>query len=225
MSTTTTIKVLQTVGITTSLLSAGALLAYNFFDIPVLKSQPASRSLPSIRWFFSRGSHLFPSAVVVSTSAFTCLAYNATLPVQGSGLSALQLMTYGRVPGYIAAALLASGVAIVTMTVMVPHPNFDIIRLNKELGGAASQGLKREQQRQDVSDEKLENSSGPPDVDGDFKASEFRDTTGPMGETDRQSTPEQDEKARELIERFRQLNMVRTLLMLGSGIVGLIVAL
>jgi hypothetical protein len=221
--TTLTTEILQATGITTSLLSAGALLAFNFFDIPILKSQPASRSLPSIRWFFSRGSHIFPQAALVSSGAFLCLAYTAQ-PAQSSGLTIAQLLKHGRVSGYLAAAVLAFAIAPFTAFAMVPHPNFDIIQLNKDLGGAASQKQKKLQRQQGLSDQQLEKSSGPPDVAGDYQSSEFKDLSGPMEKTEQESTPEQDRKARDLLEEFRWLNLVRALLMLGSGVVGLVVA-
>lgn len=218
------VQVIQVTSITTSLLSAGALLAFNFFDIPILKAQPASRSLPAIRWFFSRGSHIFPQAAMLASGGFVYLAYSS-LPAQRGSLSILQLLQYGRVPGFLAAAVLAFGIAPFTGLAMVPHPNFDIIQLNKDLGGASSQKQKAEQTKTGgVSAEKLKSAPGPPDMDGDYKLSEFLDSSLPQPKTDRDSTAEEDKKARELLEDFRQLNMVRAMLMFASGVVGLAVA-
>ena len=64
-------------GISTSLIAAGGIAALSLFDIPELRAQPASRSLPSTRWLFSRGSHIFPTAAYICTGSFGYLAYIA----------------------------------------------------------------------------------------------------------------------------------------------------
>lgn len=215
-------QIVQVGSITTSLLSAGALFAFNFFDIPILQAQPASRSMPATRWFFSRGSHIFPQAALLASSGFTFLAYTA-LPTQRTGMSLIQLLKYGRVPGYIAAAILAIGIAPFTPLAMIPYPNFDIIQLNKDLGGAASQKQASLKAKDGTKESKP--SSGPPDMDGSYSLAEFKDLSLPMEKTERDSTPEEDEKARELLGKFRQLNMVRAFLLLGGGVVGLATAL
>lgn len=103
---------------------------------------------------------------------------------------------------------------------MIPT-NFAIIQLNKDLGGAASQQKAREgQAKQDKS-----GSEGPPDMDGAYEASEFKDLSLPQEQTERPSTAEEDQKARDLLDKFGKLNLVRAALMFAGGVVGLVTAL
>ncbi|ORY07934.1 hypothetical protein BCR34DRAFT_16188 [Clohesyomyces aquaticus] len=61
-SSSPTTQALQIIGVSTALMASGGIACLSLFDIPLLSSQPASRSLPQIRWLFSRGSHIFPAA-------------------------------------------------------------------------------------------------------------------------------------------------------------------
>nr|POE62882.1 hypothetical protein CFP56_03785 [Quercus suber] len=54
----------QTLSITIALAASGSIAALSVFDLQELKSQPAERSLPMLRWLFSRGSHIYPPASV-----------------------------------------------------------------------------------------------------------------------------------------------------------------
>ena len=54
----------QALSISIALAGAGGIAALSLFDIPEIRSQPADRALPMIRWLFSRGSHIFPQASV-----------------------------------------------------------------------------------------------------------------------------------------------------------------
>ncbi|KAK8135577.1 hypothetical protein PG984_003517 [Apiospora sp. TS-2023a] len=69
-----TVTALQAVSITSSLMVAGGIATMSLFDIPILQAQPASRSLPSIRWLFSRGSHIMPTAAFAAGTGFVSLA-------------------------------------------------------------------------------------------------------------------------------------------------------
>jgi hypothetical protein len=203
----------QVFSIATALLGSGGLLATSFFDVPELQAQPASRSLPAIRWYFSRGSHVFPQAAALSSAGFLYLAYTVVPP--GPWRVVLQ---NSRVVGYVAAAALTIGIAPFT-SVMIPT-NFEIIQMNKDLGGARSQEAAKQGSKKEKGDR-----SDPPDMDGKYEMSEFWDLSLPMEKTSRDSTKEEDERARELLGKFGRLNLVRAVLMLGGGVIGLVTAL
>lgn len=123
--------------------------------------------------------------------------------------------------GYVTAAALTIGIAPFTQ-VMIPT-NYEIIEMNKKLGGARSvKAAKEGGQRNNV---KGVSSGDPPDMDGKFELAEFRDLSLPQERTERESTEEEDERARELLGRFGRLNLVRAALMGAGGVVGLVVAL
>ena len=207
-------KATQVFSISTALLGAGGLIATSIFDVPELQAQPASRSLPAIRWYFSRGSHIFPQAAALSSAGFAYLAYSVAPP------GPLNLiLSNTRVLGYITAAVLTIVIGPFTQ-VMIPT-NFAIIQMNKDLGGARSEQAAREGQKKTEG----KDSSDPPDMDGKFERSEFTDLSLPQRRTERESTKEEDERAKELLGKFGRLNLVRAALMLGGGVAGLITAL
>lgn len=198
-------------------MASGAIATLTFFDVPELQSQPASRSLPAMRWLFSRGSHTFPSASLLSGVGFVYSAYGI------SSRSFLQLGDLGsnssRVNGFLLAALLAFSIAPFT-ALMIPT-NFAIIEANEKLGGSRSQeaplksDIDREEGKRNVGDS----------IAGKGEAGEFTDLSGPQERTARDSTAEEDRKARELLERFRWLNLVRSILIGAGGVVGISTAL
>ena len=202
----------QLLSISTALVSAGGIATLSLFDVPELQSQPASRSLPSTRWLFSRGSHIFPAASAITSATFAYLAYAAR---PAAALPLLQVLQHGRVPGYIAAAVLTISIAPVTTLLMVPT-NFRLIELNEELGGARSQ-------RNDGAG--AGQRSALESVDGKGQVNQFRDVSGPQGKTGRDSTKAEDEEVRELLGTFGRLNGLRALLMAAGGVVGLATAL
>lgn len=208
----------QTATIATSLMGAGGIAALSLFDVPMLQSQPASRSLPSIRWLFSRGSHIFPTTAAASGLGFAYLAI-AALP-QGRAVSQmLRLGSNGtKINGYLAAALLNFGIGAFTTMVMIPT-NFALIEMNEKKGGARSETSAKEAKigPGERSAEDSVNSSG--DVN------QFKDLSGPQAQTSERTTADEDEKARELLEKFKALNFVRAVLGDAGGIVGLIAAL
>jgi len=68
---------LHTVGITSALLASGSVLSFSVIDVPQYQNpnQPTSATLQNIRFFFSRGSHVFPYAAAIAAGAFGTLAY------------------------------------------------------------------------------------------------------------------------------------------------------
>jgi len=209
----------QTIGISTAFVAAGGIAAFSIFDTPVLQSQPASRSLPAIRWLFSRGSHIFPQAAFLSSACFVYLATNALVP----GTPVLtQLLTLGGkstiVHGYLAASVLTFSIGPVT-GFMIPT-NFALIEKNEKKGGARSQASAN--QRQDNSSD---DRSASASVEGKGQAAEFTDLSGPQAETDQDSTPEEDQEVRQLLSKFGQMNLIRAGLMVAGGLVGLLTAL
>jgi hypothetical protein len=63
--------VVQTVAISSALIGAGGIATLSAFDLPIIRSQPADRALPSLRWLFSRGSHVFPTAIVSDRTPYS----------------------------------------------------------------------------------------------------------------------------------------------------------
>ncbi|KAH9908978.1 hypothetical protein F4778DRAFT_714796 [Xylariomycetidae sp. FL2044] len=217
-------KLIQTGSISLSLLCAGGIAALSLFDIPELKSQPGSGSLPSIRWLFSRGSHIFPAAFTTSGAGFAYLAY-ASLPTAGRFV--LRLFRLGsngvKVNGYLAAAALVLSAAPFTSLAMIPA-NFALIKANEEKGGSrseraaravAARGTYRPGQR-----------SAEDSVNGKGEGlSQFADLSGPQGQTPIQTSRDEDEEVVALLDRFGKLNMVRAVLIGAGGILGLWTAL
>lgn len=186
----------------------------SLFDIPMLVSQPASRSLPLIRWLFSRGSHIFPTAAFVSSSGFAYLAYNA-LPATRTFSTLLRSTAKGGpVSWYIAAAALSISIAPWTQFVMIPT-NFALIEKNEQKGGKRSAATPDSATKRDA--------EGSVNSEGD--ASQWTDLSGPQERTKEDSTKEEDMEVRRLLEKFGRLNGARAILIGLGGIVGLIGAL
>lgn len=217
MASPRTSTVLSLLTISTALIASGGIATLTLFDIPIFKSQPASRSLPSTRWLFSRGSHIFPAASVISASGFAYLAYSS-LPAVTSRIPVRELLTHGRVPGYILAALLTMSIGPWTTLVMVPT-NFRLIEINERIGGSRSEESAKTQAGSGKTKTAEES------VDGKDDVSQFKDLSGPMERTDRQATKEEEQEVRELLGKFGWMNGVRALLMGLGGMVGLWTAL
>jgi hypothetical protein len=212
-STTTAAQVLS---ISVALVSAGGIGALSAFDIPELRSQPASRSLPLTRWLFSRGSHIFPQAAFISSAGFAYLAVNALPSGQLSHILE-HAVKGGKVSGYLAAAALTLAIAPFTMIAMIPT-NFTLIKKNEELGGSRSQASATE-------------SGGPSDrsaddsVWGKGQAAEFTDLSDPQSKTKQDSSSQDDAEVQDLLSRFGMLNSIRAVLMSVGGVIGLWTAL
>ncbi|KAG9496611.1 hypothetical protein J7337_011387 [Fusarium musae] len=203
----------EIISISTALMASGGIATLTFFDVPELQSQPASRSLPCIRWLFSRGSHVFPSASLLSTIGFIYSASSrnslSTGPLYALSTNTLKANTF------LTAAALAFSIAPFTQ-LMIPT-NFALIEENNKLGGTRS----KKAAEQDMS---LDRSAWE-SVKGTGEGFEFTDLSGPQEQTERDSTAEEDEKVRSLLERFRWLNLVRAVLIGAGGIVGLYAAI
>ncbi|CEI62537.1 hypothetical protein FVEN_g5079 [Fusarium venenatum] len=203
----------QVLSITTALLASGGIATLTFFDIPELQSQPASRSLPAVRWLFSRGSHVFPSASLISTIGFI---YSASLDNGSSSPLYFISNNTSKTNGLLLAAALSFSIAPFTQ-VMIPT-NFALIRENNKLGGARS---RRAAAEGDASTDR----SAFDSVKGSGEGVEFTDLSGPQERTKEDSNQEQDEKVNALLEKFRWLNLVRAALIGAGGVVGLYAAL
>lgn len=217
MAATTTIQVAS---ISTALVAAGGIASFSIFHIPLLQSQPASRSLPLTRWLFSRGSHIFPQAAFLSGAGFAYLAYDA-LPLAARNLGALlQGSTYrGKVAAYLAAAALAISIGPFTARIMVPN-NFALIRMNEAKGGARSERSAKVENEDQPKDRSAEDS-----VQGQGQAEELTDLSGPQEKTRDGTTDAEDREVRERLDVFYRQNMVRAVLLGSGGVLGLVTAL
>ncbi|RMZ23188.1 hypothetical protein D0859_12776 [Hortaea werneckii] len=216
MSITPSTTLIQTLSISTALIASGGIASLSLFDIPALQSQPASRSLPSIRWLFSRGSHIFPTAVVLSSAGFAYLAY-ISAPATASrafGETVRLALSRGLVRGYLAAALLVFSIAPYTDRVMIPA-NFALIKLNADLGGARSEEAGRKGDAQPGDRSALDSVNGKGEGVG-----QWRDVSGPQEKTSKGGSEENERKAKELLGTFGRLNMGRSILIGLGGIVG-----
>lgn len=214
-----TILATKAVSISVSLVAAGGIAALSLFDIPELQAQPASRSLPSIRWLFSRGSHIFPTACFISSAGFASLAYTA-MPANGRVL--VQLLRLGSnsaiVNGYLAAAVLTFSIAPFTAIAMVPT-NFELIQKNEEKGGARSQASAA------LNEGRAGGGSALQSVSGEGQPSEFSDLSIPSRRTESSTSEQEDQTVHDLLGAFGRLNAIRAVLMGAGGVIGLIAAL
>jgi hypothetical protein len=217
-------KALQILSISTAFLASGGIATLSLFDVPLLSSQPASRSLPLTRWLFSRGSHIFPSAALLSSSGFAYLAYSA-LPLPSRTLSGLlSLLSTTKIGCYVAAAVLTLGIGPITQ-IMLPT-NFRLIKMNEELGGtrsAKSAVYRQEKHKPQMAGEWPRGADEA--VNGADDVSQWWDWSGPQERTVRESSKKQDEEVRGLLERFGRLNGIRAGVMGIGGVVGLWAAL
>jgi hypothetical protein len=215
----TATRTLQMLSITSALLSAGSIATLSLFDIPIIKSQPASRSLPMLRWLFSRGSHIYPTQCVLTSSGFASLAYTC-LPATATTLPIiLSHAIKGKTGMYLAAALLTLSIGPWTTLVMLPT-NFELIQRNEDLGGTRSQKSAEYRERTGQGKRNIEESTG-----GEGDVSQWTDLSGPQEKTARESSEKDDREVRQLMDKFAVLNCVRAVLMGVGGVVGLVAAL
>ncbi|KAH4292478.1 hypothetical protein HBH64_184230 [Parastagonospora nodorum] len=189
-----------------------------------LQSQPASRSLPLTRWLFSRGSHIFPTAALFSSSGFAYLAYSALPPASRSFAGLMKYAAKGKVGLYAAAAALT--ISIAPFTHFMLSTNFKLIKMNEALGGtrsAASAVYREEKYEQQMAGEWPRGADES--VNGDDDVSQWWDWSGPQERTRRESSKSQDQEVRGLLEEFGRMNGVRAGLMGVGGLVGLFGAL
>lgn len=109
----------QTIGIASAFGAAGGMTALSVFDVPIFKALPASHSLPQIRWMFSRGSHVYPTAGFLSALSFAYLAYDF-LPGSSDSVADLlrSLTSGGKSTAYLTAALLCIGIGPATQVMV-----------------------------------------------------------------------------------------------------------
>ncbi|KNG51613.1 mfs general substrate transporter [Stemphylium lycopersici] len=194
-------QTIQILSISTAFVASGGIAALSLFDIPIMRSLPASRSLPMIRWLFSRGSHIFPTAAILSSSGFIYLAYKSVpSPSLKSVSSLLQHIIKGRPGYYLAAAALSFGIAPITRF-MIPT-NFTLIRKNEELGGSRS-AASASYRNQAGSNARSADES----VDSKDDVSQWKDLSMPQEKTQKESSKEEDKEVDELLAKFGKLNM------------------
>ncbi|KAI7509424.1 hypothetical protein KC347_g5242 [Hortaea werneckii] len=221
MSATTATTLIKAFSISTAFIASGGIASLSLFDIPELQSQPASRSLPMIRWLFSRGSHIFPPASALSSAGFLYLAYTSSpaLASRAFGETVRLALSNGKVQGYLVAAALTFSIAPFTAKVMIPT-NFALIKLNADLGGARSDEAGRQ------GDAKAGDRSALDSVNGKGEGvGQWRDVSGPQEKTPRDGSEDDDRRARELLGKFGRLNMGRAILIGLGGVVGLLTAI
>ena len=211
----------QTATISISLLATGGNAALSAFALPIIESQPASRALPSIRWLFSRGSHVFPTAASISSAGFVYLAI-AALPRDRAATQLLSLARNSpKVNGFLAAALL--NISIGPFTQLMLPTNFALIEANERKGGARSEQSAKESS--ELGGKGSRSAAASVSLSGSGQASQFTDLSNPQDRTPEKSTPEEDEEVRQLLSKFNKLNVGRILLQGAGGIVGLAAAL
>lgn len=127
------------------------------------------------------------------------------------------MLRYGKVPGYLLAALLSISIGPFT-SVMIPT-NFRLIEINEKRGGARSERSAREKGT------KAGAKSVEESVDGKGDVSQFGDLSGPMGKTSQETSESEEKEVKELLGKFGQLNGVRASLLGAGGMVGLWTAL
>lgn len=210
---------IQTISISTALVASGGIATLSLFDVPILQSQSAQHSLPSIRWLFSRGSHIFPQAALLSSAGFAYLAY-AVQPVAQRGL--LSLLKVGNNPsivnGYLFAAALAMSIGPFTSFVMIPT-NFELIKMNAQRGGSRSELSAAKGGGGDM------HRSAEDSVNGLGEVNQFTDLSGPQNKTIKATSKDDEKKVRNLLEKFKLMNWGRALLLGSGGMVGLLCAL
>ncbi|KAF1927958.1 uncharacterized protein M421DRAFT_164815 [Didymella exigua CBS 183.55] len=216
MSATQAIQVLT---LSTALFTSGGIAALSAFDIPLIRSQPASRSLPMLRWLFSRGSHTAPTGIMVSSAGFLYLAY-AALPSTAQTLGDILVRIVKGRPGlYLAASALSFSAALFTSVAMIPT-NFALIQKNENLGGSHSAASSQYREEIGAPPRSAEES-----VNGKDDVSQWTDVSDPQRKTKRESTEQEDEEVRGLLTKFEMLNYVRAGLIGAGGVVGLVAAL
>lgn len=217
---------LQTVSISSALIAAGGIATLTLFDVPILQSQPASRSLPSTRWLFSRGSHIFPTAALVSGAGFGVLALRAVPVPISQFFKAIGSRGIGAIGaksgGYLVAGLLCLSIGPWTSIEMVPN-NFAMIKINADKKGSISENSA--EVLKSVSQTGSNQRTSLDSVNGEGEANQWTDLSGPQEETPVKSTAAEDEKVREMLGIFGRQNMARAVFIGLGGVMGLWVAL
>ncbi|KAK8066181.1 hypothetical protein PG997_012928 [Apiospora hydei] len=218
----TTVAALQVASITSSLMVAGGIATMSLFDIPMLQAQPASRSLPSIRWLFSRGSHIMPTAAFAAGTGFVSLAFLALPPAAAAaagGNVLTRILAGTKTRGYLAAALCNFAIGPVT-GLMLPT-NMALIKKNEGAGGTRSVQAYKDGARQ----YKPGQWSVKDSIAGKGEGNQFKALSGPQEKTPPGSSAAEDEEVRGLLGKFAKMNAVRAALCMIGGVVGLCTSL
>nr|POF07648.1 hypothetical protein CFP56_70550 [Quercus suber] len=211
----------QAFSITISLMTAGSVATLSIFDLQELKSQPAERSLPMLRWLFSRGSHIYPPAAFLSSAGFAYLAYDAIPSHLRSITRVLQATNSLKFNGYLAASILAFSMAPVTQYVMLRN-NFELIEKNEEKGGARSAKSAQVMHKQGSG---IGLRSAEESVESKGDINEFKDLSGPQSETAKSFTEAERKEVQEKLTKFSRQNLLRAMVIGAGGMVGLLNAL
>ncbi|TFL00129.1 hypothetical protein BDV98DRAFT_605573 [Pterulicium gracile] len=213
---------LQVIGVSLSLIGTGMNIGFSHFAMDALKTQPASRSLPTVRWLFSRGSHTIPMIIFISSACFSVLSVLPDhRPTMSPVFRSLSHFKMGPVNvGYLGAAAFNAAIGLVTMKLMLGN-NFALIEMNEKKGGArsveAAEALGQQGQKGPMSADESISGAGQP--------SQFTDLSGPQPRTDMDTTPEEDKEVREMLELFTRQNLLRIGLSGVGGLLGLVTAL
>lgn len=123
---------------------------------------------------------------------------------------------------YLAAAVLNIAIAPWTNLIMIPN-NFELIRMNNELGGQRSIASSQAAQKEKVD---LRQRSAQDSVDGKGEGvGQFKDTSDPQEQTTQSSSNSEDAKVKAMLTKFGSQNFVGAGLPLAGGVAGLLTAL
>jgi len=119
---------IQTVGITTSLLTAGAISSISLMVVPLLRGVPTQDGLRYLRQLFSTGSHTFPQAVSLASACYGALAYTAPTSLLRNR--------------YVIAA--SCGLTIIPWTFLVMKgPNMELMSIKEKQDASGKEGVKQ----------------------------------------------------------------------------------
>lgn len=119
--------------------------------------------------------------------------------------------------GNLLAGALSISIALFTQFAMIPT-NFALIEKNEDLGGARSKKSAKGREG------KVGGKSAEESVAGKGDVNKMKDLSGPQEKTERDGTEEEERVVRELLEKFKWLNLCRAVLIGCSGVVGLVTA-
>ena len=121
------------------------------------------------------------------------------------------------------ASALTLSIAPFTTFAMIPT-NFELIQHNINLGGTRSQTSAQKKQNLTMQEKKqLETRTATDSVNGKGEADELTDRSDPQPRAEREASGVEEERVRELLNRFGMLNGVRGLLLGMGGVLGLVV--
>ena len=120
--------------------------------------------------------------------------------------------------GNLLAGALSISIALFTTLVMIPT-NFALIEKNEDLGGARSEKSAKEREG------KVGGKSAEESVAGKGDINQMQDLSGPQEKTEGDGTEEEESVVRELLVKFKWLNLCRAVLIGASGVVGMVTAI